>query len=258
MGLPASSSERGVNSCVFLKSCCGSEADLHQGRHRSTPRAMGGSLPKAADGNPAASRGSEADRSRPGTAAMAGNEDPKAAADALISEGVDKGNEKDFEGAAAKFEEATRSDPTSVKAFLLLGTAKLAVGDLTGAAAACERALELAREPNDKSQAHFVLGAVRRGLGDLTGALESFFAAAQLTQADELRQNDIFFALMEALVDVGQLEQVEAALEKCPKKDSETWALRGRLYAKKYNFEQADKARERPPCGVPFHHEAGP
>ena len=199
-------------------------------------------------------------RNRPkqtGTAAMAGNEDPKAAVDALINEGRHRLCEEDFEAAAAKFEEARRSDPTSVKAFLNLGTAKTAGGDWTGAAAVCERALELAREPNDKSQAHLGLGFVRRGLGDLTGSLESFRASVQLTQAGHPYVPVLISALSEALVDVGQLEEAEFVLETCPK-NFEIWALSGRLQTKKYNFKQADKVRERPPCGVPFHHEAGP
>ena len=51
-------------------------------------------------------------------------------------------------------------------------------------------------------------------------------------------------------MDVGQLEEAEVVLEKClalKPDDSMTWALRGQLHAKKCNFEQAEKAGQRPP-----------
>ena len=78
-------------------------------------------------------------------------------------EGVARFKCGDYEGAAAKFEEATTSAPSDAAAFLWLGHARLKLGDRTGAVTSYEQALELARNCGDKATAHNGLGLVPAG-----------------------------------------------------------------------------------------------
>jgi lipoprotein NlpI len=94
-----------------------------------------------------------------------------------FNRGVAEKANGDLEGAIADYNRAIELDPKFGAAYSNRGNAKQAKGDLDGAIADCDRAIEL--DPKDAT-AHKYRGVAKKAKGDLEGAIADYNRAIEL------------------------------------------------------------------------------
>ena len=105
-----------------------------------------------------------------------------------LKQGIERFSKGDLTGAIADYDRALNADPKFAEAYINRGKAKRAQGDLDGAIADYEAAAdldpELAANNRDITQAYLNRGYIRSNRLDLDGALTDFDRAIKLDPKD--------------------------------------------------------------------------